>query len=259
MLLPQDFRRTGEEMQRAVCVRAIKAVGKLGVPTPATTTTTEHVDTKSSRLFIFDKVSGTKFLIDTGADVSVIPHQGRKTVSPTDIKIYAANGTHIDNYGDRLITLDLGLRRPFQWRFCVANVSKPIIGADFIGHFGLLVDLKNRQLIDAKTNLTSRGFRTSTSLGSISSMAYHSPYAGLLAQYSDVISPTHLTRRSNRTVTHHIVTSEPLVHERPRRLSADKVKAARAEFQYMLERGICRPSTSLWASPWHLVKKKSGD
>ena len=115
MLLPQNFRRTSEEMQRAMCVRAIKAVGKLGVSTPATTMTTAHVDTKPSRLFIFDKVSGTKFLIDTGADVSVIPHRGRKTVSPADIKIYAADGTHIDTYGDRLLTVDLGLRRPFQW------------------------------------------------------------------------------------------------------------------------------------------------
>ncbi len=42
----------------------------------------------------------------------------------------------------------LGLRRKFQWVFVEAAVQQPILGADFLKHFNLLVDLKHKQLID---------------------------------------------------------------------------------------------------------------
>ena len=35
----------------------------------------------------------------------------------------------------------------YNWRFQVAEVNKPIIGADFIRAFGLLVDLTGRRLV----------------------------------------------------------------------------------------------------------------
>ena len=38
----------------------------------------------------------------------------------------------------------------------------------------------------------------------------------------------------------------------------DKIKAAREEFRLMCDLGICRPSSSCWASPLHCVPKKSG-
>ena len=41
--------------------------------------------------------------------------------------------------------------------------------------------------------------------------------------------------------------------------SLDKLNAARAEFQHMLELGIIRPSASAWPSPLHMVPKSSGD
>ena len=51
----------------------------------------------------------------------------------------------------------------------------------------------------------------------------------------------------------------PAVHARPRRLSPEHLKAARQEFEHMLQQGIIRPSLSSWASPLHMVPKKSGD
>ena len=45
----------------------------------------------------------------------------------------------------------------------------------------------------------------------------------------------------------------------PRRLPADKLKAAKAEFNHMLQLGIIRPLSSPWASPLHMVPKCSGD
>jgi len=86
-----------------------------------------------SRLFhVNDKATGICFLVDTGAEVSVIPP------SRTDCRnlqgnftLQAVNNTAIATYGTRSLTLDLGLRRTFRWIF-VADVKKPILGADFL-------------------------------------------------------------------------------------------------------------------------------
>lgn len=63
-------------------------------------------------------------------------------------KLLAANNTTIATYGWISLSLDLGLRRDFTWSFMVADVQEPIIGADLLAHFGLLVDCRNRRLLD---------------------------------------------------------------------------------------------------------------
>ena len=39
----------------------------------------------------------------------------------------------------------------------VANVRNPILGADFLEHYGLVVDMGDKQLVDAGTNLSAQG------------------------------------------------------------------------------------------------------
>lgn len=51
--------------------------------------------------------------------------------------------------------LHFGLRRILTFPFIVTDVSKPIIGADFLNYFGLLVDVKKSRLINGETVLTS--------------------------------------------------------------------------------------------------------
>lgn len=72
-------------------------------------------------------------------------------------QLYAANGSTKNTYGEKLKTLNLGLRRNFKWIFNIADVAKPIIGADFLRNFGLTVDLQRRKLRDQTTNLESIG------------------------------------------------------------------------------------------------------
>ena len=101
----------------------------------------------SRGLFVRDKVSGIRFL-DTGADICVFPRRltpGR--LRKSDYVLSAANGTPIATYEARTMTLNLGLRQDFCWRFLVADVSKPILGADFLSHHNLLPDLTNCRLV----------------------------------------------------------------------------------------------------------------
>ena len=75
----------------------------------------------------------------------------------------AVNNTPITTYGQRSLTLNLGLRRAFSWVFIIAAVERPILGADFLRHFGLLVDMKQRKLVDASTHLHIQGIVSSES------------------------------------------------------------------------------------------------
>ncbi|GFS66176.1 retrovirus-related Pol polyprotein from transposon 297 [Nephila pilipes] len=110
-----------------------------------------------NRLYLSHKTSKSKYLIDTGADVFVVPlDAASKHRPPTSLQLFAANGTVISTYGQRLLTLDLRLRRVFRWPFIIAAVSQPIIGADFLRHYGLLVDIRYECLVDSLTNCRHR-------------------------------------------------------------------------------------------------------
>ncbi|GFT73369.1 retrovirus-related Pol polyprotein from transposon 17.6 [Trichonephila clavipes] len=63
----------------------------------------------------------------------------------SNFSLFAANNTKIPAYGMVRKELNLGLRRPFIWTFIIADVSSPIIGADFLKHFNLLIDLKKKR------------------------------------------------------------------------------------------------------------------
>lgn len=115
-----------------------------------------------SRLYIQEKSSGRNFLIDTGADLSVIPPTFHESLNQTVIQIplFAANGTSIKTFGYKTINLNLGLRRPITWLFIIADVKTPIIGSDLLKKFDLLVDIKNNKLIDKLTSISTSGFTT---------------------------------------------------------------------------------------------------
>ncbi|GFV87363.1 hypothetical protein TNCV_4033351 [Trichonephila clavipes] len=63
----------------------------------------------------------------------------------SNFSLFAANNPKIPAYGMVRKELNLGLRRPFIWTFIIADVSSPIIGADFLRHFNLLIDLKKKK------------------------------------------------------------------------------------------------------------------
>jgi hypothetical protein len=91
------------------------------------------------------QVHKQQFLIDTGSGLCVFPSklipQSRERVN---YDLCTANGTTIRTYGWLPFSLNLGLSREFTRRFVLADVTQPLIGADFLSHFGLLVDCKKQ-------------------------------------------------------------------------------------------------------------------
>ena len=184
---------------------------------------------RSRLFFIKDRMSGEKFLVDTGAEVSVLPPSGLPSSrQPTGYSLQATNHSSIATYGTRSLTLDLGLHRTFRWIFIIADVRHTILGADFLHHFGLSVDSQD-------------------------------PYAAVLAEFPKFLNPRATEQPCQHDVTHHIRTTGPPVSARPRRLPPDRLRVAKQEFNHMLDLGVIRLSSSCWSSPLHMVPKSSGD
>lgn len=212
-----------------------------------------------NQLCVHDITSKVNFLIDTGADISVLPKTyASKTATRSSKFLYAANGSTISTFGDKRLQLNFGLRRSFFWTFIIADVKQPIIGSDFLSHYNLLVDVANNKLIDNITSLETRGI--TTNIGSISIKTYNinHPFASLLNEFHDITLFKNKTTAPNVEITHQIETKGHPVNSKPRRLSPDKFKAAKAEFEELMRKGICRPSNSNWSSPLHMVRKKDG-
>nr|VZI07138.1 unnamed protein product [Spirometra erinaceieuropaei] len=139
-------------------------------PRQSVTATAAAGQSRPGRLFyISDKTSGLRFLVDTGAEICVIPPPRRHHLKLAQFSLQAANSTTINTYGQRSLTLDIGLRRRFQWVFVHADVKSPIIEADFLIDFDLAVDLKHRKLIDTTTTLFTVGIAASEPSVSIQS------------------------------------------------------------------------------------------
>jgi hypothetical protein len=176
------------------------------------------------------------------------------------MKLFAANQTEIATYGQQEFKANFGLWREFKWTFIIADVRSAIIGADFLARYDLSIDLKRRRLVDAGTRLTSRGTVGQATDVGLSTINLSGEYGDILNEFIELTTTTPRNQRvSQHTVAHHIITSGNSVADRPRRLSGEKLEAARSEIEHLLDQGICRPSDSQWASPIHLVKKKSGD
>ena len=85
-----------------------------------------------------DQATQDRFLVDTGSAFSIIPHQS--TEVPTGPRMCAADRTPIACWGTVEQTLRAG-GRTFKWTFLRAAVAFPILGADWLHHFRLQVDL----------------------------------------------------------------------------------------------------------------------
>jgi hypothetical protein len=225
---------------------------------------------------IQDQLSKRRYLVDTGASFSIFPHQSSAT--PCSPLLTGPSGKRIPCWGEKEIELSFH-GRLFRWTFLLAAVQFPILGVDFLHHFKLLVDPAANRLIaagaissppsgglihqpsSACTAVVPGVKVPSGSLGTAPQAATcgHPPgIARLLLVFSAVVNAAHRLPAVAHDVLHYVETKGPPISAKFRRLDGEKLAAARAEFEILERDGIIRRSSSPWASPLHMVRKKDG-
>ncbi|XP_013138906.1 PREDICTED: uncharacterized protein LOC106103646 [Papilio polytes] len=96
--------------------KAVKCVQPCTYKPDTTSTMATDGCPPTGRLFVTDRRSNTRFLVDTGSDICVYPRAAlRERRQKTNFVLSAANGSDIDTYGFIDLCLDLDLRRNYQW------------------------------------------------------------------------------------------------------------------------------------------------
>ncbi|VUZ57382.1 unnamed protein product, partial [Hymenolepis diminuta] len=189
--------------------------------------------------------SGTSYLIDSGAEIFVLPPNfAEQTSSDHSLILTPANMSPVKIYGQKSVTLDRGLHGTFCWIFIISDVSKPITGADSFCHFSLLLNFSRTKLLDPLTNFHSKCTECPCP-----------DYRLFLI----LTNPVRRDKPVNHSVTYFIITHGNSVKVRVRSLSSTRYKIAKDEFEHMPDLGIIHRSSSNWSSALHVVPKKSGD
>ncbi|XP_064469687.1 uncharacterized protein LOC135384415 [Ornithodoros turicata] len=199
--------------------------------------------------YVVDRVPGTRFLVNTGAEVSVIS-AGKlyRRSRGACFTVKTANSSSIPFYGQESLALNIGLRRDFRWLFLVADVTQVILGADFLR--------TPHQQHDVAFCACPPPPRLSTSRVVLR-------YARVLVRvhlegFSKAHQPPDGTKPVHHDVVHNVVTHDPPARYRPQRLGPGEFNVAKAPFVHMLQLGIIRPSSSTWACPLRMVPKRTG-
>ena len=181
------------------------------------------IATHSRLFYVTDQTSGTRSLIDTGADVTVLLPSPSERWHPGSLKLQVVNYSSICTYGEKSLSLDFGLHCLFRWIFIIAVVPIPILGADFLAHFGLCVDIRQWHLVDTATTLCVQGITSShTSSSPVCGLPNVTPpHRALLDKFPDILRPSYQESTVKHTVTHHLHTKGPPVLCRTRRLPPD--------------------------------------
>ena len=90
---------------------------------------------------VLDINTGRRFLVDTGAQVSVVPASSLDRRSEaTKQQLQEEKGTPITTYRACNARLHFGNHR-YAARLVIANVKRPLLGVDVLHQYNLLVDI----------------------------------------------------------------------------------------------------------------------
>ncbi|GBM80633.1 hypothetical protein AVEN_140558-1 [Araneus ventricosus] len=92
----------------------------------------------------------------------------------------------ISNLQAQISELSLKIDRMSLFRRSRTDVSRPILGADFVTHYGIIIDLKPKSLKDQQTNLTSTGKISTNNTPSITALKLSLNFNDLIREYNDI-------------------------------------------------------------------------
>ena len=210
------------------------------------------------------------FLIDSGSCLSIIPRRFSNKSRNTG-SLRAANGSSIPTFGTILAKFTVpGIVGELSWSFTVADTLQPILGADFLEHFDLLIDCRNRKLVQRDNPRTFEQVKCKSSSplscvsvfqrssGSTLTQMQATLVSNIPSRYPGCISK--LPQSITSSVVSHSIPTSPChpFRTRSRELAISKRQAVEKEFLDLEVNGVVRRSSSPWASAIHVVTKADG-
>ncbi|XP_032689780.1 uncharacterized protein LOC116853037 [Odontomachus brunneus] len=138
-----------------------------------------------------------------GTKISLKKLPNKQTAS-TKSRLGQSNGSPIPTYGYITLEPKLGLRRMFPWRFIIANVSHPIIGAGFLSHYHLLPDLQRKKLLDGHTGLQAQEAIRNDDILSVKIIKEASRYYYLLTEFPELTQLGAPVKPTQHSTKHYI-------------------------------------------------------
>lgn len=115
--------------------------------------------------------------------------------------LQAVNTTPVPTYRRCVHHFYLGLGQLFTWAFVLATTFTPILVADFLSYYSLLVDMQHKQFIIPTSTLPCLSIFTT-------SAPISSP-AQILAEFPQLTGAIHPAATSSYSITHHVITNGP--------------------------------------------------
>jgi len=115
--------------------------GKLGGP--GVVAAAAPVGQPGRLALLVDEATKKRFLVDCGSVYSILPFTSSQR--PFGPKVVSADKSPIACWGWRESVVHVQ-GRSFKWKFLLASVAFPLVGADFLSFFDLKVDLRRMRL-----------------------------------------------------------------------------------------------------------------
>ena len=132
----------------------------------------------------------------------------------------------------------------------IADVTKPILGSDFLSYFNIDVSCKHKALTMRDKDTLIQGHTKIQNLSSI--RLKDTDYKNMITDFQNNL------QNISPNVNLRISTKGAPVAQRPRKLFGEKLQATKLEFKLLLDKGIIRPSKSESALPLVVVRKPDG-
>ncbi|XP_014788756.1 uncharacterized protein LOC106882553 [Octopus bimaculoides] len=147
-------------------------------------------------------------MVDTGSSCSIWP-LSFATDKPkcSEITLHAVNWSPIATYSQVSLHIDINLHRDFRWIFVISDLPHPILGADFLNNFNLLV--RRQRLVDGSVSFSTPAKATTNAVLSPSFFvatagdAFHSH----LASFPELVDQRYQTAKPTHSTLHYITTT----------------------------------------------------
>ncbi|GFW60701.1 retrovirus-related Pol polyprotein from transposon 412 [Trichonephila clavipes] len=175
-------------------------------------------------------------------------------LDPTPRGATDRDGEKIDIHGKLKVKIRFG-DTTYQHAVYVADIADPfILGLDFLKEHGFTLDFNKNELRSIHEEVTIFKIKHRTE-----SIRQKSSAERLFQEFEDVFSRNSSDIGHTTVTQHRIDTADhPPIKQHPRRLPFAKQEEVGTLLREMQENDIIEPSSSPWASPIVLVRKKDG-